>query len=124
MKKEGAIDPSCAFKFQLALEEAESGDHEGIVCRCGEDHEEGLSVQCDQCARWEHASCCGLESISPGFVHVCGHCNKTQACESKSRSLTVPSTLAPKCKCLSNVESQRCLSCALGCLQLHSKSTP
>ncbi|GMM30629.1 histone-binding protein [Martiniozyma asiatica (nom. inval.)] len=35
----------------------------GIIgCICGLDHDDGFTIQCDNCYRWQHAACMGIEN--------------------------------------------------------------
>lgn len=34
-----------------------------ISCVCNYDHDDGFTIQCDYCNRWQHASCMGIESM-------------------------------------------------------------
>lgn len=54
------------------------GPDAGIIgCVCGYDHDDGLTIQCDKCFRWQHLVCMGFESITdtPDDFQ-CNLCNK------------------------------------------------
>ncbi|GAV27478.1 hypothetical protein PMKS-000946 [Pichia membranifaciens] len=54
------------------------GPDAGIIsCICGYDHDDGLTIQCDKCFRWQHLVCMGFESINdtPDDFQ-CNLCNK------------------------------------------------
>lgn len=54
------------------------GPDSGIIsCICGYDHDDGLTIQCDKCFRWQHLVCMGFESITdtPDDFQ-CNLCNK------------------------------------------------
>lgn len=54
------------------------GPDSGIIsCICGYDHDDGLTIQCDKCFRWQHLVCMGFKSIdeTPDDFQ-CNLCNK------------------------------------------------
>ncbi|KAG0682444.1 hypothetical protein C6P42_002985, partial [Pichia californica] len=54
------------------------GPDAGIIsCVCGFDHDDGLTIQCDKCFRWQHLVCMGFDSINdtPDDFQ-CNLCNK------------------------------------------------
>lgn len=54
------------------------GPDAGIIgCVCGYDHDDGLTIQCDKCFRWQHLVCMGFDSITdtPDDFQ-CNLCNK------------------------------------------------
>lgn len=48
-----------------------------ISCICGFDHDDGLTIQCDKCFRWQHLVCMGFKSINETpDNYQCNLCNK------------------------------------------------
>ncbi|SCU83196.1 LADA_0C10110g1_1 [Lachancea dasiensis] len=47
-----------------------------ITCICGFDDDDGFTIQCDHCNRWQHAVCYGIRDIdSAPDDHLCITCN-------------------------------------------------
>lgn len=46
-----------------------------ITCICGFDDDDGFTIQCDHCYRWQHASCYGIEDINEApEQYLCSAC--------------------------------------------------
>ncbi|CDS06408.1 hypothetical protein LRAMOSA08936 [Lichtheimia ramosa] len=55
--------------------EEESTDGGSVTrCVCGESHNMGLMVQCDQCEVWQHCECVGLEEQDIPDQYYCEEC--------------------------------------------------
>lgn len=47
-----------------------------ITCVCGYDEDDGFTIQCDHCFRWQHAICYGIKDIdSVPDNYLCNVCN-------------------------------------------------
>ena len=47
-----------------------------ITCVCGYDEDDGFTIQCDHCFRWQHAICYGIKDIdSVPDDYLCNVCN-------------------------------------------------
>lgn len=48
-----------------------------ISCVCGYDHDDGFTIQCDRCNRWQHAICMGINNIKEApdnyLCYMCDH---------------------------------------------------
>lgn len=48
-----------------------------ISCICGYDHDDGVTIQCDKCFRWQHLVCMGFASIEDApDDYQCNLCNE------------------------------------------------
>ncbi len=63
--------PTTVTPFEIFPEDA------GIIrCICGVDDDDGFTVQCEKCYRWEHAVCVGIRSVRDApEVYLCEQCN-------------------------------------------------
>ncbi|VEU23823.1 DEKNAAC105071 [Brettanomyces naardenensis] len=49
-----------------------------IGCICGYDHDDGFTIQCDRCFRWQHAVCMGISNIDDApEKYLCYLCDRT-----------------------------------------------
>ncbi|ODQ80904.1 hypothetical protein BABINDRAFT_160350 [Babjeviella inositovora NRRL Y-12698] len=50
-----------------------------ISCLCGFSHDDGFTIQCDSCNRWQHAICMGIATIEDApDDYLCYVCDTTQ----------------------------------------------
>ncbi|KAI8147106.1 hypothetical protein BJV82DRAFT_597763 [Fennellomyces sp. T-0311] len=60
---------------QQSTSDEESTDAGSVTrCVCGESHNLGLMVQCDQCEVWQHCDCVGLEEQDIPEQYYCEEC--------------------------------------------------
>ena len=50
-----------------------------IRCVCGQEKDEGVMVQCEQCMTWQHTSCMGLSEKDLPDQHICSECSDPPA---------------------------------------------
>ena len=50
-----------------------------IRCVCGQEKDEGVMVQCEQCMTWQHTSCMGLSEKDLPDQHICSECSDAPA---------------------------------------------
>ncbi|KAH3662489.1 hypothetical protein OGAPHI_005741 [Ogataea philodendri] len=49
-----------------------------IGCICGYEHDDGFTIQCDRCFRWQHAVCMGIDDIDEvPETYLCYLCDPT-----------------------------------------------
>lgn len=77
VKKEGPVKLESQAEISGLPPYAVGPDAGIISCICGYDHDDGLTIQCDKCFRWQHLVCMGFESINdtPDDFQ-CNLCNK------------------------------------------------
>ncbi|KAL6940215.1 hypothetical protein ACO0QE_004111 [Hanseniaspora vineae] len=64
----------------VTLEQYRVDKDEGIItCVCGNNEDDGFTIQCDSCYRWVHASCYNIEDIDlvPDYF-TCRFCEKLE----------------------------------------------
>lgn len=59
-----------------------------ITCCCGYEHDDGFTIQCDNCNRWQHAVCMGIDTIenAPDYF-LCNICSPRKLDVKKARAL-------------------------------------
>lgn len=64
---------------EMAEEEdspTKEGDEDGgkIRCICGNEEDDGFTIQCDSCLIWQHARCVGIVRNNVPEVYLCEEC--------------------------------------------------
>lgn len=49
-------------------------DSGSIRCICGNEEDDGFTIQCESCFVWQHASCMGILRNSVPDVYLCDQC--------------------------------------------------
>lgn len=49
--------------------------NEIVRCICGFDHDDGFTIQCDECLVWQHCSCVDLTKTTVPDRYFCELCN-------------------------------------------------
>lgn len=59
-----------------------------ITCVCGYDEDDGFTIQCDNCNRWQHAICMGIEDINDApEKYLCYKCEPKQIDQKRARAI-------------------------------------
>eukprot|EP01098_Paradermamoeba_levis_P015089 TRINITY_DN7484_c0_g1_i2.p1 TRINITY_DN7484_c0_g1~~TRINITY_DN7484_c0_g1_i2.p1 ORF type:complete len:226 (+),score=46.02 TRINITY_DN7484_c0_g1_i2:273-950(+) len=97
--------------------DSDGSDDSSIRCVCEKDEDYGLMVQCDQCSRWQHCQCFGINSqrdIPDEFF--CHLCQAKQLKEAEQEASKFVSIIQGQCKAfkgdleaiLFNLEKHEC----------------
>lgn len=77
-----AIRPNTKVAFQPPpLSEYKVDPDSGMIgCICGIEEDDGFTIQCDVCFRWQHCSCMGYKTNEevPEDVYKCYYCDETK----------------------------------------------
>ena len=65
--------------LSLEASVASINPQELIRCVCGQEKDEGVMVQCEQCMTWQHTSCMGLSEKDLPDQHICSECSDPPA---------------------------------------------
>lgn len=75
MKREKAVESKHNSKPDYAV----SPDSGIISCVCGYSHDDGFTIQCDRCFRWQHAVCMGIQKVEDAPErYLCYRCDPTK----------------------------------------------
>ena len=54
----------------------EINEDQGVIrCICGEDEDDGFTIQCEECLAWQHASCVGIAKSNIPEKYYCEVCS-------------------------------------------------
>ena len=79
------------------FKEPNSGSY-GIRCVCGENHTDGLLIQCEHCEFWLHGMCVNIPRLSPNEPYFCPFClGQRIKCCNKTLKFDEPLIQCSKC---------------------------